>query len=119
MENSKDCNNCKALCCRSVSVEIDRPTTKADWENIKWLVAHKNINVYKDFDSDWLVEFFTDCDFLTKDNKCSIYNKRMQICKKHSPQDCENHVKGDYYKIIFRKLADVESYLEQKNKNKK
>jgi hypothetical protein len=39
-----NCDKCNALCCRTVAVALDKPTTKKQWEEIKWMVAHDNIN---------------------------------------------------------------------------
>jgi hypothetical protein len=48
-----DCSNCNGKCCRYVAVEIDKPTTLKDFENIKWFVCHKNVNVFIDDDNSW------------------------------------------------------------------
>jgi uncharacterized protein len=114
MLSDNPCKVCKGTCCRSVSVEWNEPTCESDWQNLKWLVAHKNVNVYKDYDGDWLVEFISDCEHLDADNRCSIYEKRMEICRDHPTEDCERYTEGEYSEIIFRNLADVEAYLAGK-----
>ncbi|MFH0919869.1 MAG: YkgJ family cysteine cluster protein [Fibrobacterota bacterium] len=113
------CTSCTGTCCRSVSVQWEPPDTEADWDNLKWLVAHKNVNVYKDFDGDWLVEFLTDCDYLDSNNRCKIYEKRMEICQTHPTEDCERYAEGDYAEVIFRNLADVDNYLVEQEARKK
>ncbi len=56
------CDNCPdSTCCRDVTVEIDEPETLEEWDEIRWMVAHKNVAVYKDNEDDWVVEFNTPC----------------------------------------------------------
>jgi len=108
------CHDCEALCCREVAVSINTPKTKKDYDEIKWLICHKDVQVYKDHENDWLVEFKTDCEFLDQNWKCTIYDKRPFVCREHSNTDCIKH-SDDYHKKIFRNLEDVEKYLESKN----
>jgi uncharacterized protein len=117
-KNEKQCKNCKAKCCKEIAVSIKTPKTEKDWDEIRWLVAHKNVQVYKDLENDWLVEFFTSCEQLNKKNKCKIYEKRPLTCKKHQSKDCIITGPNDYYKILFKNLEEVEKYLKKK-KNKK
>ncbi|MDD4250883.1 MAG: YkgJ family cysteine cluster protein [Candidatus ainarchaeum sp.] len=117
-QNEISCKTCLADCCKEVAVSINTPKTKKDWDEIKWLVLHKNVQVYKDFENDWLVEFFTPCEKLSKTNKCTIYKKRPLICKEHQSKNCIKTGPQDYYKILFKTINDVEKYLQQKNKKK-
>ena len=118
------CLKCNALCCRYVTIPIDKPKTKEDFESIRWYVAHKNVIVYQDHDNDWFVEFITDCEFLEK-NKCSIHpnnpNKKNiripVICLEHSNKECELH--GNPYKKVFRTIKEVDEYLKRRWNRKK
>ncbi len=114
-KNVNPCFDCKAHCCREVAVSLGSPKTKKDWDEIKWLVSHKNINVYKDNENDWLVEFQSDCKYLDENNRCKIYSKRPDICSGHKNTECIIHGEEEYYKIIFYDISDVEKYLEKKN----
>mgnify|MGYP001565152217 FL=1 len=60
-EKDKTCDKCDALCCNHIAIEIDTPECLEDFENIKWFVAHKNVNVYVDEDYIWHLEFLTPC----------------------------------------------------------
>ncbi len=112
------CEECDAACCKAVAIEIDEPTTKEDWEDIRWQVAHKNIIVYLDNEDDWLIEFHTPCDQLDEKNRCKIYDKRPTMCHKHDPDGCIKNGEGKFYKILFRTIEDVDEYLAKKKKNK-
>lgn len=108
------CENCQAYCCKYVSVGIDAPKTLEDFDEIRWLVAHENVIVYKDNEGDWLVLFKTKCKNLTKNNLCAIYPTRMKVCKKHDWTSCEVNGEGLTEVILFKTMKDVEDYVKKK-----
>lgn len=118
MEN--DCSKCDGKCCKYIVIEIDAPEEEKDFENIKWYVAHKNISVFTDDEKEWFIEFSTPCEHLTEKGLCGIYDKRPNICKEYSPEECTFH--NEYsQKYTFAKIEDVEEYIKnvwkKKNKN--
>ncbi len=123
-KNKKLCDGCDA-CCRYVAIEIDKPTSKRDWDHLFWYLHHKNINVFIDWSNDWLVEFVTPCEQLDEKTKlCRIYNDRPQICREHSQDECVRYAGGAAEKYYFKTPADLEKYLKKKKidykfKNKK
>lgn len=115
MEN-KTCENCDGKCCKYVVIEIDEPESLEDFEDIKWYVCHKNVNVYIDEEGQWHVEFITPCEFLGEKNKCMIYEKRPQICREYDHDECTFH--NDYEEqYSFKTLEDLEKYIEEVWKN--
>lgn len=106
------CEGCNGKCCKSVAIEIDTPQSIEEFEDIKWYVVHKNVNVYVNEDYEWYVEFLTPCEFLDDGGKCIIYNKRPQICRNYSQEECLHHNSYDE-KYTFKKLEDIEKYLEE------
>ena len=113
----KDCHDCKALCCKYVSAEIDEPDCKKDWDQIIWMLHHENIVVYQDYEDCWFVEFKTKCKNLGEDHKCQIYDERPQLCEDHKAEECEHYNDDSPYQIIFREVDDVKAYLKIKNIN--
>lgn len=109
----KTCSDCAQQCCKSVIVEIDKPTTLEDWDNIRWKVAHKNVWVIKDFEDDWCIEFFTDCKYLAESGKCEIHHQKPQICTEHDPEECIVNGEGEFYQVILKSITDVDDYLKQ------
>jgi Fe-S-cluster containining protein len=110
-----DCKNCDGRCCKYVVIEIDSPKTINDFEDIKWYVCHKNINVFCDSEDSWHVEFITPCTHLGKGNICKIYSKRPKICKDYSQEECTFHNKYSE-KLTFKNIKDVEEYIKKKFK---
>ncbi len=108
------CTKCNAACCKSVAIEWLTPVSLTDWEHVRWLVSHKGVHVYKDIEGDWLVEFNSDCEHLDKNNRCKIYNNRMQICRDHPSDSCEKTGEVPEYKIIFKCAKDVDDYLSDR-----
>ncbi len=118
-KEEKTCEGCAGLCCKYVSIEIDVPEEIDDFEDIKWYVIHKNVNVYVDEDDEWYVEFLTPCEYVREDGKCSIHEdftknpeiKRPKICKEYSTDECPFYNKYKE-KYTFKNIHDVENYIE-------
>jgi len=111
-DHCKDCSSCNGACCRYVVIELDAPKELEDFDIIKWYVCHKNVNVFVEEDGAWNVEFITPCEHLGEDNLCKIYEKRPQICRDFSVDECPYH---NVYNELhsFRCLQDLEDYIEK------
>jgi len=111
-DNCKDCSKCNGACCRYVVIEMDAPKELEDFDIIKWYVCHKNVNVFVEEDGAWNIEFITPCEHLGEDNLCKIYEKRPQICRDFSVDECPHH---NVYNELhsFRCLQDLEDYIEK------
>ena len=113
------CDKCKAMCCRTVTVEIDKPTRPEDWEDIRWQVAHKNVSVYLDNTNDWVIEFKTNCEHLDDKWRCKIYNDRPKMCREHELEECEINGEGNIAQVMLNSIEDVDKYLQEKKLKKK
>ncbi len=113
-DNDNPCIECIADCCREVAVPLNTPRTKKDWDEIRWLCAHKNVQVFKDLEGDWLVEFITPCEKLDYANMCKIYSTRPHICSEHSHTNCIKTDPNGYYKILFKTIEDVDNYIKER-----
>jgi Fe-S-cluster containining protein len=113
--NPEICARCNAKCCKSISIQWKTPGDAEEWDNIKWLVAHKNVHFYQDHEGDWFIEFLTDCAHVAPDNTCMIYNSRPTICRTYDTVDCERITEGEYYKKIFRTLPEIEQHMLKNN----
>ena len=109
-----NCDQCPdSSCCKDVTVEIDEPTTVEDWDEIRWMVSHKNVSVYQDNEEDWVVEFKTPCAKLDESGKCTVYDKRPDICRGHDLDTCVYNGEGDTHLVRFETVEDVEKYIKE------
>ncbi|RLE38992.1 hypothetical protein DRJ17_02250 [Candidatus Woesearchaeota archaeon] len=108
------CRKCGARCCRYVSYEMDEPENKRDFDDFRWFVMHKNVNIYYDTDGDWVLEFLTPCENLTADLKCKIHENRPMMCRGHDVNECEEHGEGELAIVRFDKPEDVDKFIKEK-----
>lgn len=118
LENSKNMDLCKGCnsCCNYVTVEIETPETKDDFDEIIWYINHKNIVVYLDVDDIWNIDFETPCIQMTEKGLCGIYNERPDICREYSQDECIRYGEGEISKVMFKTKEDVVDYVK-KNTN--
>jgi uncharacterized protein len=106
-----NCDGCGGLCCKYITVEIKEPKTKEDYEEILWYFLHPGIEVFIE-DGKWNILFNSKCSQLDKDFKCKIYEKRPEVCRNHSINECEKFGKnatGNYY---FKNYKEFVLYME-------
>jgi Fe-S-cluster containining protein len=113
-ENRKNKNLCKdcSMCCDYVTVEIDEPETKDDFDEIIWFINHKNVIVYLDNEDSWNVEFETPCIHMNEKGLCGVYNERPDICRDYSQDECLKCGEGEIFKILFKTKQDVVDYVK-------
>ena len=105
------CRDCDAKCCKYVVLDIDAPVELDDFENIKWYVAHENVEVFVDSEGVWNVKFITRCKYLNDLNRCDIYEKRPDVCREFSVKGCSGDLENDNV-LVFRTIEEVENYIK-------
>jgi hypothetical protein len=112
------CAECDGACCRYVATEIDRPTCKRDYDNIRWYLMHRGVTVFVDLDGDWHIEFDAVCDNLGEGNRCLRYEERPRICARHGEGDaaCEFHGEVSPYRMRFVQAEEFERWLDKKGR---
>jgi Fe-S-cluster containining protein len=100
------CHSCNGLCCRHIATEIDRPTTKIDFDNIRWYLMHE--------DDNWMIEVTTPCRHLQSDHCCGIYANRPSVCREYPGTDesCEHEDKSPTYKLLFTNDNELVNWME-------
>lgn len=107
------CSKCGALCCTYVSLQIDKPTTPGDFEDIRWYICHHDVWVFVD-EGDWYVCVERKCRYLTKGNRCGIYEDRPRICRRHRTVNCEyNGQEEDAYELRFDRPEEIQDYARE------
>lgn len=109
------CVECGAKCCRYVATQIDTPTCKRDYDNIRWYLLHKDVYVFKDHEGDWFIEFAAECKRLGTDSLCADYGHRPRVCRHHGEAgDCEFADGGNPYALRFSSCEQFEAYLDER-----
>lgn len=103
------CVHCDAKCCRYFALEIDAPTEEADFENLRWYLAHGNTIIYVN-DGTWYLHIENTCRYLGPDHRCGIYDKRPTICREHTTDECEFSNNWGY-DAKFTTLDELEAYI--------
>ena len=109
------CKTCVSKCCRYLALEVDAPKSKSDFDNIRWFLAHRGISVFVD-KKKWYMEVKNKCKYLAKNNMCNIYDKRPDICKKHSNHECENISENFLHDFTFNNMEEFDKFLRNKRK---
>lgn len=79
---------CQARCCRYITVYLEAPRTKSDFDELSWFLAHENICVYVE-DRRWHLEVQNRCKHLRRDNLCRVYENRPAVCRDYDMAACE------------------------------
>jgi len=109
------CDECAGLCCRYLALPIETPENKADYDDVRWYLAHEGISVFVE-EGDWYINIANRCKYLNRDNLCDIYEHRPRICRGYQEENCDYH-SGDYgYEWHFSCIEDLDEYLSQKRK---
>lgn len=103
------CDECGGDCCKRIAIQIEKPKTRDDIEDLKWYLYHDRLAVYIDNEGDWLVQVPVKCKHLIN-GKCSIYSGRPPVCRKAKVSECQRNVKETVK--VFRTPEDVDTYLK-------
>jgi len=115
-KNKHLCSGCDD-CCHYIAVEIDRPASKKDYQNIIWFLLHKNVKVYIDWDNNWYLEFITPCQLLNRQGLCDDYPSRPKMCRDYHQDDCTKYNQKPAEKISFSSAEAFKRYLKRKKIN--
>ncbi len=106
------CKGCPALCCRYISLEIDTPEDREDFDNLRWYLLHKNVSVYV-IDKKWHLCVDVPCRHL-KNNQCEIHDSKPLVCRQHDPDECEFWNPDFEMDYEFRSWEELKGYMIMK-----
>ena len=110
------CDMCpESFCCTEMSVEIDEPVDLESWDEVRWMVAHRNVSVIQEGDGTWLTVFKTPCDKLLPNGDCSIYEKRPMICKDYELETCVKNGLSAPNTLQFSTIEQVDEHIKCNN----
>lgn len=106
------CNKCAALCCRYFALEIDKPTVRSQFEDLRWHLCHENVMIFIE-DKRWFLGILNKCKHLLPDNRCGIYTRRPRLCRNYSMTNCDYHG-GDYnFEKVFTSAEQLEQFARE------
>jgi Fe-S-cluster containining protein len=104
------CEYCTAKCCRYFALPLETPTTREEFEYIRWFLLHDHATVFTE-EGEWYVCVHTVCKHLQDDHRCGIYDTRPQICREYTTDDCE--YEDDWvYDQYFETPEQVVEYMD-------
>jgi Fe-S-cluster containining protein len=111
------CEKCRGLCCRYFALPIETPTTRDDYDDIRWYLCHEDISIFVE-KGDWYLSVNNKCRHLSeKGFRCGIYDRRPKICRKYRHESCDAVV-GEYdYELHFTNDREMEEYIRVKFDN--
>jgi len=94
------------------STEIDTPKTARDFDDVLWMLAHRDVEIYTKR-SRWYVMVNNPCRFYDPARGCLIYPSRPRICRQHHTDECEFDEEYDF-DLHFRSYQDLERYFRKR-----
>ena len=112
------CEQCTGLCCRYFALPIETPEDRDDYEDIRWYLCHEGTSVFVE-DGDWYINIENKCKYLSEETyKCTNYEKRPDICRKYTTDDCDL-IDAEYdYELHFTDDRQMLEYIKVKFDNK-
>lgn len=115
------CDRCTAICCKYITLEIDKPTTKRNHDDIRWYLLHEGITLLIE-KGRWLIKVPTVCAALDEKGRCTIYETRPQTCREYSTENCDYHTEYENWETEYIEVEtpeEYDQYLENKKRKKK
>jgi len=104
------CSYCSAKCCRYYALAIETPTTRDDFDHLRWYLMHGRAALFVE-DETWYLMVYNDCKHLRTDNLCAAYEDRPKICQAYKTDNCEYDDDACYDKF-FESPEQVWEYAE-------
>lgn len=105
------CKKCGG-CCKHVAIEIDKPKTKEDHNDILWYLLHENVKVFIE-EKEWFIEFKAKCKALDEENNCKFYEERPKICRAYDSEECVNNGEDDEDYVEFNSADEFLEYMKK------
>ncbi len=110
-------HECQSRCCRYITMVINAPKRKCDFDELSWFLAHENISVYVE-SRRWHLEVQNPCKHLGSDNLCQIYETRPGVCREYESDSCEYPVRP-VHSLQFDTQEALESWRAEREAAKR
>ena len=109
-EGENLCDHCTARCCRYFALPVDAPTSRSDFEHMRWFLMHGRCALFVE-EGQWYLMVYADCVNLLPNNMCGIYHERPEICRAYSTDSCEYDDDACYDKL-FETAEQIQEYAD-------
>lgn len=113
---NEGCRTCPALCCHTLATCIEKPKDEGDIDFYKWHLFYDTVSLAVRSHR-WYLVVKGRCIYLDKNNLCTIYDRRPDICRRHNPPDCERF--GPWYDTMVNTPEELTAYLAREKERKK
>ncbi len=113
---NKCLEECNAICCNDLAVQIYKPVTKAEKEDLRWHLFFEGVKAYIRHRK-WHLLIHSRCRYLSKENRCTIYDRRPDRCRKHNHPHCE--LEGKFFDVIIESPEQFDEYFAQQAAKKR
>jgi len=105
------CTRCGSFCCTYYALPLENPENQEDFDDFRWFLMHYGNFIYKDA-GDWYLNVASPCRHLSADGRCTAYDARPAICRKHGhDEDEECEFFGGYeFEETLCSVEEVEAY---------
>jgi Fe-S-cluster containining protein len=110
------CEGCPAFCCHDLVMPVLKPRTRTDIEELKWKLQYDAVSVFIS-NCRWHLQVKARCIYLTDKHLCSIYERRPDRCRDHSPSDCERY--GSYFDVRIDTPEELDAYLASEKRRRR
>ena len=107
---------CNAICCNDLAVQIYKPVTRVEKEDLRWHLFFKGVKVYIKHRK-WYLLVHSKCRYLSKENRCTIYDRRPERCRNHNYPNCE--FEGKFYEIMLESPEQFDEYFAKQTGKKR
>lgn len=115
---SEACIDCPATCCKDLAVQIGKPENRAEIDDLKWQLHFNTVRVYVK-NRRWYQLVEGKCIYLDENDLCTIYDRRPERCRRHTPPHCEEFADEHYWDILFETPEELEAYFEEERERRK
>ena len=109
------CVGCPALCCKDLAINILKPRTRQEIEELKWQLQFDTVRVFI-ANKRWHMLVQGRCVYLSPNNLCTIYEDRPDKCRRHNPPHCERY--GEFYDVMLETPDDLEAHLAREKRRR-
>ncbi|WP_428622776.1 YkgJ family cysteine cluster protein [Sedimenticola sp.] len=111
------CGKCSPpICCQYLTQEIDTPATKSDFDHLLWQLSHRNIQLFQE-EGSWYLLINNPCTHLLVDGRCGIYDARPEVCRAYENDWCEKDEPAEqHFQRFFDGYYSLLEYCKQRFK---